>query len=33
MGPLVLDEDLEIGEFRRLTQEELMRLEEFGVEL
>jgi 16S rRNA pseudouridine516 synthase len=33
MGPLVLDESLEIGKFRRLTQEELMSLEAFGVEL
>ena len=33
MGPLVLDENLEIGEFRRLTQEELVKLEGFGVEL
>lgn len=33
MGPLVLDEDLAIGAFRRLTQDELMSLEEFGVEV
>ena len=33
MGPLVLDEDLAIGAFRRLTQDELMSLEELGVEV
>ena len=33
MGPLMLDERLELGTFRRLTKEELERLTIFGVEL
>ena len=33
MGPLMLDERLELGTFRRLTKEELEKLTIFGVEL
>ena len=33
MGPLTLDESLDLGEWRRLTEEELACLEEFEVEL
>ncbi|MBY5005896.1 rRNA pseudouridine synthase [Streptococcus suis] len=33
MGPLVLDKNLGLGDFRRLTTEELASLEVFGVEL
>ena len=33
MGPLMLDERLELGAFRRLTKEELEKLTIFGVEL
>ncbi len=33
MGPLLLDPDLALGDYRRLTEEELKKLEEFGVEL
>lgn len=33
MGPLTLDESLELGEWRRLTEEELASLKEFEVEL
>ena len=33
MGPLVLDEDLQIGDSRRLTEAELTSLSIFGVEL
>lgn len=33
MGPLTLDESLDLGEWRRLTEEELASLEEFEVEL
>ena len=33
MGPLMLDERLELVTFRRLTKEELEKLTIFGVEL
>ncbi|HHT7774197.1 TPA: S4 domain-containing protein [Streptococcus suis] len=33
MGPLVLDDSLALGEYRRLTAAELKQLEVFGVEL
>lgn len=33
MGPLVLDDSLTLGDYRRLTAEELASLEIFGVEL
>ena len=33
MGPLLLDPDLALGDYRRLTEKELKKLEEFGVEL
>lgn len=33
MGPLVLDDTLSLGEFRRLTEDELTSLEVFKVEL
>ncbi|CYU86819.1 pseudouridine synthase [Streptococcus suis] len=33
MGPLVLDDSLALGEYRRLTAAELKQLEAFGVEL
>ena len=33
MEPLMLDERLELGTFRRLTKEELEKLTIFGVEL
>ena len=33
MGPLQLDENLSLGEWRRLTAEELAKLEVFDIEL
>ncbi|WP_449453837.1 pseudouridine synthase [Streptococcus suis] len=33
MGPLILDDNLALGDYRRLTAEELASLEVFGVEL
>ena len=33
MGPLKLDPTLALGEWRRLTEEEMLSLEIFGVEL
>lgn len=33
MGPLMLDDKLALGDYRRLTVEEMTSLEEFGVEL
>ena len=33
MGPLQLDKQLALGEWRRLTDDELASLEEFDVEL
>lgn len=33
MGPLVLDDQLKTGEFRRLTTEEMASLEQFGISL
>lgn len=32
MGPLALDEDLDLGEYRELTEEEMELLEPFGLE-
>lgn len=32
MGPLVLDEELELGEYRELTDEEVEMLKEFRIE-
>lgn len=33
MGPLMLDSDLALGAYRRLTEEELASLERFGIDL